>query len=123
MMEEISAEPEPQGEQAEEATTLSGFKRLLRRQMTADRPSVPGIPTVMVDAFNIVQDRISRSRLAGDPPDVMITPKLHGIGLFDFHRAADLIERGETAAKREIDDIAHELEVRRNYQAKAMVGA
>ena len=34
----------------------------------------------------------------------MISPKLHGIGLFDFHRAEDLIARGEAAAKREIDD-------------------
>ena len=26
----------------------------------------------MMEAFNIVQDRIARSRLAGDPPDVVI---------------------------------------------------
>ena len=32
----------------------------------------PGISSVMVDAFNITQDRIARSRLAGDPPDLMI---------------------------------------------------
>ena len=37
----------------------------------------------MVEAFNIIQDRIARSRLAGDPPDVMIGPKLGRIGLFD----------------------------------------
>ena len=63
----------------------------------------------MVDAFNIVQDRIARSRLAGDPPDAMISPKLHGIGLFDFHRADDLIARGEAAANREIEDLKREL--------------
>src|SRR4051794_16259465 len=39
------------------------------------KPNAPGIATVMVDAFNITQDRIARSRLAGDPPDVMIAPK------------------------------------------------
>jgi NTE family protein len=63
----------------------------------------------MVDALNIVQDRIARSRLAGDPPDSMISPKLHGIGLFDFHRAEDLIARGEAAANREIEDLRREL--------------
>ncbi len=47
----------------------------------------PGIPTVMVDAFNIMQDRITRARLAGDPPDVTIAPRLGHIGWFDFHRA------------------------------------
>ena len=41
----------------------------------------------MVDAFNITQDRIARSRLAGDPPDIMISPKLAKMGLFEFHRA------------------------------------
>jgi len=124
MMEEMSADPEPAEEPDVEvkATTLSGFKRLLRRQMTSSAPSAPGIPTVMVDAFNIVQDRIARSRLAGDPPDVIISPKLHGIGLFDFHCASELIDRGEKAALREIEDISRELDLRRDYQA-ALVSA
>jgi NTE family protein len=63
-----------------------------------------------------VQDRIARSRLAGDPPDCMISPRLHGIGLFDFHRADELIGRGEAAAKREIDDLARELESRNHAE-------
>ena len=53
----------------------------------------------MIDAFNITQDRISRSRLAGDPPDVMIGPKLGRVGLFDFHRADETIELGRQAAR------------------------
>jgi NTE family protein len=68
---------------------------------------------VLVDALNIVQDRIARSRLAGDPPDAMITPRLHGIGLFDFHRADELVQRGDTAAKREIEDLTREIDARR----------
>jgi NTE family protein len=67
----------------------------------------------MIDAFNIVQDRIARSRLAGDPPDAILTPKLGGIGLFDFHRADDLVMRGLAAAHREIDDLTREIEARR----------
>jgi len=76
--------------------------------------NAPGISTVMVDAFNIVQDRIARSRLAGDPPDAMISPKLHGIGLFDFHLADDLIRYGRVAAERELDTIRQEIAVRRD---------
>ena len=50
------------------------------------RPARPaGLPTVMVEAFNVMQDRITRARLAGDPPDVLISPRLGGIGWFDFH--------------------------------------
>ena len=49
---------------------------------------------VMIEAFNIIQDKIIRSRMAGDPPDMIIRPKLSDIGLSDFHRAAEAIEFG-----------------------------
>ena len=48
------------------------MRGLLQRQVLGSAEAAPGISTVMVDAFNIVQDRIARSRLAGDPPDAMI---------------------------------------------------
>jgi NTE family protein len=66
----------------------------------------PGISSVMADAFNIMQDRITRARLAGDPPDLLITPRVGQIGWFDFHRAADLIAFGARAAERALDSIA-----------------
>jgi NTE family protein len=69
------------------------------------RPNAPGMATVMVDAFNITQDRITRSLLAGDPPDIMIGPKLSRMGLFEFHRAGELIELGRQAAERALPDI------------------
>jgi len=65
----------------------------------------PGISSVMVDAFNIMQDRITRARLAGDPPDLLITPRVGQIGFFDFHRADDLIAHGARATERAIDSI------------------
>jgi NTE family protein len=79
----------------------------------AARPpaGAPGLTTVMVEAFNITQDRIARSRLAGDPPDVMIAPRLGRIGLFEFHRAVEAIELGEEAAERAIGDIALAMKV------------
>jgi NTE family protein len=98
-----------------------GVRQLLQRQILGRGEDVPGISTVMVDAFNIVQDRIARSRLAGDPPDSMISPRLHGIGLFDFHRADELIARGEAAAKREIEDLTRELDVRHHVHGGTQV--
>jgi NTE family protein len=65
----------------------------------------PGISSVMVDAFNIMQDRITRARLAGDPPDLLISPRVGEIGWFDFHRADDLIAHGVRAAERAIVSI------------------
>jgi NTE family protein len=71
----------------------------------------PGISSVMVDAFNIMQDRITRARLAGDPPDLLITPRVGQIGWFDFHRASDLIAFGARAAERALDSIEEALGV------------
>ncbi|MEA2838291.1 MAG: hypothetical protein QOD89_2841 [Bradyrhizobium sp.] len=71
----------------------------------------PGISTVMVDAFNIMQDRITRARLAGDPPDLLITPRVGQIGWFDFHRADDLIAHGARAAERAIESIQDAIEM------------
>jgi NTE family protein len=71
----------------------------------------PGISSVMVDAFNIMQDRITRARLAGDPPDLLISPRVGQIGWFDFHRAGDLIDYGARAAERAIVSIQEAIHI------------
>ncbi|AGK57826.1 patatin [Hyphomicrobium denitrificans 1NES1] len=101
----------PADEDAGQSKT-TGVRALLHRQFFGRGDDAPGISTVMVDAFNIVQDRIARSRLAGDPPDVMISPRLQDIGLFDFHRAKEAIERGSQAVERQLDDIFREIGTR-----------
>jgi NTE family protein len=98
---EMASEPEPQ---------RRGFGRLFSAERTMKREffgsaARPGISTVMVDAFNIMQDRITRARLAGDPPDLLISPRVGQIGWFDFHRADDLIAHGSRAAERAIESI------------------
>ena len=81
---------------------------------TTDK-SVPGSPQqrretlgmarAMVDAFNIIQDRISRARLAGDPPDLTLQPRVRDIGLSEFHRAAEAIDLGYEVAIARIGEI------------------
>ena len=56
-------------------------------------------------SFTILLDRITRSRLAGDPPDVSITPRMGHIGLLDFHRAEDAIEEGAKAVDRIVPEL------------------
>jgi NTE family protein len=82
--------------------------RLIRRQFFGGSDG-PGLSTVMVEAFQVMQDRITRSRLAGDPPDVMISPRLGRINLFDFHRASDAIAIGTEAAERAIESISESI--------------
>jgi len=64
------------------------------------RDDVPSILEVLSRSLNIMQLRISRSRMAGDPPDVLIRPSLPDIDMLDFHRAAECIKEGEAAVLR-----------------------
>lgn len=77
-----------------------GARAMLRRQLMGGGKGPPGISSVMIEAFNIIQDRIARSRLAGDPPDLSVNPRVGGIGLFDFHRAAEAIDAGYHTGRR-----------------------
>ena len=75
---------------------------------TADlqsRQSRLGVTGVMVEAFNIIQDRISRARLAGDPPDMSLQPKLGHIGLSEFHRADEAIRMGYETTKAQVAEL------------------
>ncbi len=74
-------------------------------------PAAPRIAGVLVDAFNITQDRIARSRLAGDPPDVTVNVRCGRVGLFDFHRALDLIALGREAVHRALPDLQDYVEL------------
>jgi len=88
------------GKTVEKAKKIGLTRRIFRRE--EDAPSMFG---VMVSSMNIAQDRLARSRLAGDPPDVVITPRIGHIGLMEFDRAEELIEEGEAAVERALPDI------------------
>ena len=79
-------------------------ERMLRRQFFGRRGQ-PSIPTVMIEAFNVMQDRITRARLAGDPADVMVSPRLGSVGWFDFHRAEEAIAIGAEATEKAIEGV------------------
>jgi NTE family protein len=97
---ETSAPPKANG-----FRSMLGGERSLRRQILGRRGR-PGLPTVMVEAFNVMQDRITRARLAGDPPDVLISPRLGSVGWFEFHRAAEAIDIGAQAAEKAIGAVS-----------------
>jgi NTE family protein len=84
-------------------------ERLIKRKFLGTHAR-PGLSTVMLDAFQVLQDRITRARLAGDPPDVLISPRLSRINLFDFHRAPEVIAIGADAAEKALPAIAEAVE-------------
>ena len=59
--------------------------------------STPGYFDVLANSINIMQDYITRTRLAGEPPHVMLVPRLRDIGLMEFDRAVRRSPRVETA--------------------------
>ncbi len=60
----------------------------------------PGLFDVLSASINIMQDRITRSRMAGDYPDVMLAPRLSQIGLMEYHRADEAIKEGRATVRR-----------------------
>ncbi|MEE8535981.1 MAG: patatin-like phospholipase family protein [Kiloniellales bacterium] len=95
------------GQGSGEGSRLSALTRRVFRRA----PSKPSIFGVMISSLSIVQDRITRSRLAGEPPDVHITPRLGHIGLFEFDRADEVIAEGEAAVERALPDLVDALAV------------
>ncbi|HEX9193513.1 MAG TPA: patatin-like phospholipase RssA [Burkholderiales bacterium] len=72
---------------------------------TGDAPpapelSPPSLLEALMGSINIMQVRIARSRLAGEPPDVLVTPRLGHLGLLDYHRAEPAIAEGRKAVAR-----------------------
>ncbi len=67
----------------------------------------PSLFEAIAGAVNITQDRITRSRLAGDPPDVYLSPRVAQVGLLEFYRAAESIEEGRRCVQRMASEIRH----------------
>lgn len=92
--------------EAQKKFTTGLTKRLFRRE-----ESSPSLFGVMVSALNIMQDRLTRSRLAGEPPDIHIKPLIGHIGLLEFEKASELISEGEAAAMRALPEIRAAMDV------------
>ena len=69
------------------------------RRVTAEKKTtgVPGMAEIVMDSLHIMSTRITRSRLAGEPADVVLMPRLGQLGLLDYHRAAEAIAEGRDA--------------------------
>ena len=95
---------------------LKGLPAPLREQATqiAPRllpkgPSTPGYFDVLANCINIMQDHITRARLAGEPPHVMLAPRLRDIGLMEFNRAKEAIAEGRYCVEQALPMLRHYL--------------
>jgi NTE family protein len=69
-------------------------------------PRPPSVINVIATSLDVMQVRITRSRMAGEPPDVIVAPRIADIGLLDFHRAEDAVREGERAMTAALGSLA-----------------
>lgn len=84
---------------------LQGNLATMMPARSADEVEMPSMLNVLTSSINVMQVRIARSRMAGEPPDIVVAPRLAHFGLLDFHRAQEAIDEGRRAVER----IAHNL--------------
>src|SRR5690242_18594380 len=84
----VSYDSEPASSRLREQAT-----HIAPRLLTQE-PSTPGYFDVLANSINIMQDYITRARLAGDPPHVLLVPRLGHIGLMEYNRAKEAIAEG-----------------------------
>lgn len=81
-------------------STLNARKKdLMSRILGVDRKE-PGLYEVLASSINIMQDRITRSRMAGDPPEVILAPRMSQLGLMEFDKANMAIAEGRREVER-----------------------
>ncbi|HEY6979497.1 patatin-like phospholipase family protein [Reyranella sp.] len=106
-------EPEPPAATVPSRVSVEVVRRMLgqwpealRRKAVSGLPassregsSAPGYFDVLATSINIMQDHITRTRLAGEPPHVMLVPRLRNIGLMEFNRAEEAIAEGRACVE------------------------
>jgi len=80
--------------------SLNERKDQLLTRLLGEERNAPGLLEVMSGSINIMQDRITRSRMAGDPPEILLAPRLARIGLMEFDQAALAIAEGRACIHR-----------------------
>jgi NTE family protein len=73
--------------------------KIADRLLAPTGASSPGYFEVLMTAIDIMQDQITRARLAGEPPHVMLMPRLKHIRLMEFNRAAESIAEGRAVVE------------------------
>jgi NTE family protein len=79
--------------------SLINHKEILLSRLFGEDVDSPGLLDVLASSLNIMQDRITRSRMAGDPPDILLTPRLSQLGLMEFDQAQLAIEEGRASVR------------------------
>lgn len=95
-------------ESGDGADELSWHGRLKERlsNITARRTvTAPTAMEIMTTSIQVLENRLKRNRMAGDPPDILIQPFCPQISTLDFHRASAAIAAGQLAVEKKMDEL------------------
>ena len=67
--------------------------------------SAPTAMEIMTTSIQVLENRLKRNRMAGDPPDILIQPFCPQISTLDFHRAEAAIAAGALAVEKKMDEL------------------
>lgn len=103
-VQEVASGETNSGEASRLRATVEDWARDLRERMGgsdgSERAEQPSIYEVLANSLNVMQVRITRSRMAGDPPDLLVAPRLGDFALLDLDRGGEAIEEGRRATER-----------------------
>ncbi|KOC89073.1 patatin-like phospholipase RssA [Winslowiella iniecta] len=102
----LSVTPQSEEQEHEQATSWGGKLRQQLSKMAQRRINQsPGAMEIMSTSIQVLENRIKRTRMAGDPPDVLIQPFCPQISTLDFHRADEAIAAGREAVEKKMDEL------------------
>jgi NTE family protein len=102
----LAAAAGPEALDASNTSVVDRIQAKIADVLSFDRnDQTPSVFDVMAASINIMQVQLTRSRLAADPADVVITPRLSHLALLDFHRASDAIAEGERATQQVVTEL------------------
>mgnify|MGYP000856826253 CR=1 FL=1 len=102
----LSVTPQTEEQEHEQATSWGGKLRQQLSKMAQRRINhTPGAMEIMSTSIQVLENRVKRTRMAGDPPDILIQPFCPQISTLDFHRADEAITAGKEAVEKKMDEL------------------
>ena len=102
----LSASPAQTVPEFDSASWRARVRQHLAQRLTQRRSShSPGAMEIMTTSIQVLENRLKRNRMAGDPPDVLIQPYCPQISTLDFHRAEEAIAAGNAAVEKKMDEL------------------
>lgn len=75
----------------------------IREWFKTDRP--PTVVDVLGDTLHIIENQVGKIRMQIEKPDLLLTPEVGDIDIFDFHHAEEIIEAGRASVREHADEI------------------